>query len=296
MNSYELSRAWFNFSFDNPHKIKPHHSAIYFFAIEHCNRLGWKKVFGFPTSMVLDAIGMKSYGSYKKYLDELVDFGFIKVHEYSKNQYSANIIELTLNVKALDKAHDKALDKALIKHGAKQRESTEQSTSESIDSINKQLTNKQLNKRTIKPINNTLLSKIKISDVPELELEYFQIAKAFQDLFIKNLKEKNTPSKNQENAKYRNYVDPIRLMMKNDGITKEQITIVFQYLNSSRCENGDFSWKTNILSTSKLREKFTQLLLKSQLKNGKSNQETRTNKEIATAAFNSDTAKQFRFK
>ena len=144
MNSYELSRAWFNFSFDNPHKIKPHHSAIYFFAIEHCNRLGWKKVFGFPTSMVLDAIGMKSYGSYKKYLDELVDFGFIKVHEYSKNQYSANIIELTLNVKALDKAHDKAhdkaLDKALIKHETKQRESTGQS----IDSINKPITSKPI--------------------------------------------------------------------------------------------------------------------------------------------------------
>lgn len=143
MNSYELSRAWFDFSFENPHKIKPYHSAIYFFAIEHCNRLGWKKVFGFPTSMVLDAIGMKSYNSYKKYLDELADFGFIKIHEYSKNQYSSNIIELSFN----DKALDKALDKAFIKHATKQYEST----SESIDSIDKQLNNKQLNNE-IKPL------------------------------------------------------------------------------------------------------------------------------------------------
>ena len=142
MNSYELSRKWFDFSFENPHKIKPYHSAIYFFAIEHCNRLGWKKIFGFPTSMVLEAIGMKSYGSYKKYLNDLVDFGFIKVHEYSKNQYSSNIIELTLNVKALDKA----LDKAFIKHGTKQEESTEQS----IDSIDKPIYNKPINKEQYK--------------------------------------------------------------------------------------------------------------------------------------------------
>jgi hypothetical protein len=133
MNSYELSRSWYDFAFENPSKIKPYHSAIYFFAIEHCNRLGWKKEFGFPTSMVLEAIGMRSYNSYKKYFDELVDFGFIKVHEYSKNQYSANIIELSLN--------NKALDKALQKHSTKQ--------GQSIVSIDKQLTSKQLNNKTI---------------------------------------------------------------------------------------------------------------------------------------------------
>ena len=137
MNSYELSRSWFNFSFENPQKVRPYHTAIYFFAIEHCNRLGWKEVFGFPTSMVLEAIGMKSYSSYKKYLDDLVDFGYIKIHEYSKNQYSSNIIELTFNVKA----HDKALDKALLKHASKQVES--------IGTIIKQLNNKQYNKEQV---------------------------------------------------------------------------------------------------------------------------------------------------
>lgn len=131
MNGYELSRKWFDFSFENPNKIKPIHTAIYFFAIEHCNRLGWKKTFGFPTSMVIEAIGVKSYSSYKKHFDELADFGFIKIIEYSKNQYSSNIIELTLN----DKASDKALDKALQKHSVKQVESTV--------SINKQLNKEQ---------------------------------------------------------------------------------------------------------------------------------------------------------
>ena len=58
MNSYELSRAWFNFCFENPDKVNPNHSAIYFFAIEHCNRLGWKDKFGFPSQMAMEAVAV----------------------------------------------------------------------------------------------------------------------------------------------------------------------------------------------------------------------------------------------
>lgn len=49
MNGYELSRKWFDWCFENPEKINPNHSAMYFFIIEHCNRLGWKDKFGLPT-------------------------------------------------------------------------------------------------------------------------------------------------------------------------------------------------------------------------------------------------------
>lgn len=135
MNSYELSRSWFDFCFENPEKIKPNHTALYFFAIEHCNRLGWKEKFGFPTTMAMEAVGIKSYNTFINTLKDLVDFGFIIMIEKSKNQYSANIIALS----KFNKALDKALDKALIKHGTKQSESTEQS----IDSIDKQETIKQ---------------------------------------------------------------------------------------------------------------------------------------------------------
>ena len=142
MNSYELSRVFFNFSFENPERINPNHIALYFFCIEHCNRLGWKDKFGLPTTMAKEAIGIRSYNTYIKTLHELVDFGFIKMIEKSKNQYSSNIIALSKN----DKTLDNALDKAFIKHASKQSESTQQS----IDSIdkpitNKQITNKQLN-------------------------------------------------------------------------------------------------------------------------------------------------------
>ena len=156
MDIYSLSRNFFNWSFENPDKIKPNHIALYFFCIEHCNRLGWKEKFGLPTTMAKDAIGIRSYNTYKDTLESLVEFGFIKLLESSKNQYSSNIISLVAQSKN-NKALDKALDKALMKHTSKQSESTSESTSESIGSIDIQLynsTNKQINKDT-SIINNT---------------------------------------------------------------------------------------------------------------------------------------------
>lgn len=131
MNSYELSRKWFDWTFENPERINPNHTALYFFIIEHCNRLGWKEKFGLPTTMAKEAIGIRSYNTYINTLNDLVEFGFIKLIEKSKNQYSSNIVALS----NFDKAPDKALDKALVKHTTKQRESN--------SSINKQETNKQ---------------------------------------------------------------------------------------------------------------------------------------------------------
>jgi hypothetical protein len=134
MNGYELSRKWFDWSFENPDRIKPIHSAIYFFAIEHCNRLGWKEKFGLPSQMVMEAIGVKNWRTYSQGLNELIDFGFIKLLEKSSNQYSSNIIAIV----NFTKADTKALDKALQKHGTKQ--------GQSIVSIDKQETknNKQI--------------------------------------------------------------------------------------------------------------------------------------------------------
>ena len=134
MNSYELSRKFWDFAFENPERIKPIHSAIYFFAIEHCNRLGWKEKFGLPSQMVMEAIGVKNWRTYSQGLNELIEFDFIKLLEKSSNQYSSNIIAIV----NFTKADTKALDKALQKHGTKQ--------GLSIVSINKQETknNKQI--------------------------------------------------------------------------------------------------------------------------------------------------------
>jgi len=166
MNSYELSRAWFDFCFENPEKINPNHSAIFFFAIEHCNRLGWKKKFGFPTQMAMDAIGIKKHQTYIKYFNEICDWGFFILIQKSVNQYSANIISLQV---ALPKK-GKALDKAIQTHSAKQTESNGQSTGQSNSSINK-----PYNHITIKP-NNIYKSfahlKITIEEFEKLKEEY----------------------------------------------------------------------------------------------------------------------------
>jgi len=145
LSGYELSRRWFDFCFENPNKIKPIHTAIYFFAVEHCNRLGWKKKFGFPTTMAMEALGIRSYNTYIEAFNELIEFGFIHLIEKSRNQYSSNIIALS----NFDEALDEALDKALMKHNQKQHESTIQSTGESTCSIDK-----QVNHITIKPSNH----------------------------------------------------------------------------------------------------------------------------------------------
>lgn len=143
MNGYELSRKWFDFCFENPEKIKPNHTALYFFIVEHCNRLGWKQKFGLPTTMAKEAIGIRSYNTYINTLNDLVKFEFIELIEKSKNQYSSNIVALSY----FNKAQGKALDKALINHGSKQ--------GESIDSIDKQLTkNKELLQNLLQPSAN----------------------------------------------------------------------------------------------------------------------------------------------
>lgn len=158
MNSYELSRKWFDWSFENPELISPNHSALYFFAIEHCNRLGWRKKFGFPTEMAKDAIGIKSYKTYINTLNDLVSWGFIEMVERSKNQYSANIIALVEFTEALDKA----LDKAMLKHVSKQDESTCQSTDESIVSIDKHINIKPIEQITNN--NNAIANILKSSE------------------------------------------------------------------------------------------------------------------------------------
>lgn len=147
MNGYELSRKWFDWSFENPERINPNHTALYFFIIEHCNRLGWKEKFGLPTTMAKEAIGIRSYNTYINTLNDLVEFGFINLIEKSKNQYSSNIVALS----DFDKAPNKALDKALIKHTTKQ--------GESISSIDKQETNKQI---TIEERKNKFYSSLSL--------------------------------------------------------------------------------------------------------------------------------------
>lgn len=143
MNGYKLSRQWFDFCFDNPEKIRPIHTAIYFFAVEHCNRLGWKEKFGFPTNMAMEAIGIKNWRTYNNAFTDIVDWGFVKLIRKSKNQHSSCVISLCKKYNGTVEASTKSLDKALLKHAQKQSSNTV--------GIDKQLNNEQENN---KPINH----------------------------------------------------------------------------------------------------------------------------------------------
>jgi|DEB0MinimDraft_6_1074348.scaffolds.fasta_scaffold19795_1 hypothetical protein len=94
MNGYDLSRKFVDWAFENPAKIRPIHYAVFFFAIEHCNRLGWKKEFGFPSYMVMEAIGVKKHSTFSDAMKDLEDWGFLSVVHKAKNQYTANVIAL----------------------------------------------------------------------------------------------------------------------------------------------------------------------------------------------------------
>jgi hypothetical protein len=172
LTGYELSRNWFDFCFENTDLITPTHTAVYFFCIEHCNRLGWKNKFGLPTQIAMEAIGVKNWRTYIKAFNDIVDWGFINLIQKSKNQYSSNIIAIVKNTKALSKANTpanteaaivkntKALSKAIQKHSQKQRSS--------IVDINKQL----------KPNNNLNQLKEKLKD---FSLEF--VEKDFEKVF-----------------------------------------------------------------------------------------------------------------
>lgn len=139
MTGYELSRKWFDWCFDNQEKIKPNHTALYFFILEQYNRMGKVEKFGLPTSMAMNALGIKSYNTYINTLNNLVEWGFIKMVTKSLNQYTSNIIALS----NFNKATTKALDKALINHVTKQPLKQR----ESISSINKQDNKEQETKK-----------------------------------------------------------------------------------------------------------------------------------------------------
>lgn len=124
ITGYGATKKWFDWSFQNPELIKPIHGALYLFAIHHCNTLSWKRKFGLPTTYTMEHIGVKSYNTYIKAFNDLVDWGFFIIHQRSKNQFTANIIEVS--------NFDKAQVKATSKHKLKQGESTSESTS-SID-------------------------------------------------------------------------------------------------------------------------------------------------------------------
>jgi len=218
-NGYQLSRAWFDFCFENPELISPSHTAIYFFAIEHCNRLGWKSKFGFPTQMTMDALGIKKHQTYIRYFNDLCEWGFIKLVQRSMNQYSSNIISLQI---ARPK-NGKALDKAFITHAAKQTESTGQSK----DSIDKPITNNHLNQEQI---TSAAIARVWLDDEMEKAWDEW---KAFRKEIKKTLK----PSTEKKQIEFLRARGPDAVAIINQSITNGW-TGLFDLKKQNHVNNG----------------------------------------------------------
>lgn len=124
MNNYELTRRYWDWAIENPDLVKPTHTALFFYIIEKCVRLGWKEKFGLPTDFAKEAIGVKNYKTYIASLDFLAENGFIKMFQKSQNQHTANIVGLVNFTNANGKAHGKASGKASPNHTAKHVQST----------------------------------------------------------------------------------------------------------------------------------------------------------------------------
>lgn len=119
VNLFNIVRNYFNWCFENPDKIKPAHTAIYFYALDMNNRFGWKEKFSFPSLQAMEATSIKSKNTFYKAFNELAEFGFIKIIATSKNQNTANIISISAVIEfesAQYTVNTSALDLANIQH------------------------------------------------------------------------------------------------------------------------------------------------------------------------------------
>ena len=130
--------------------------------------------------MAKDAIGIKSYKTYIKTLNELVDFGFIDLVEKSSNQYTANIVALV----KFTEPHAKALGKAMLNHMPKQV----QSTCQTKDTIDKPITTKPrkpiTRKFNFKKFSDSISSKFEINkDWAEVVFDWLEYKKERRETY-----------------------------------------------------------------------------------------------------------------
>lgn len=142
-NGYVLSRQYHDFAFENPDKATTTHAAIMFWLIELNNRLGWKCKFGVPTINSMEATTIKSYKTFRKCFDDLINWGFVKLHQKATNNHTSNIIELVIFTESNTKSNTNSLTNSIHTHCPTQVQSDYQL---SVD-INKQETNKTKNNK-----------------------------------------------------------------------------------------------------------------------------------------------------
>jgi len=108
---FNYFNSFWNWAHENPEKVNPNNISIYFYFLSIANQLNWRSSFGLSSTQIMNGIGIKSYKTYKKHLDELVGNGLILITKESKNQYQCNQFALVNFTEALTKASPKHLPK-----------------------------------------------------------------------------------------------------------------------------------------------------------------------------------------
>lgn len=170
MNSYILTRKWFDFAFEHP-ECKVYHTALFCWIIELNNRLGWKPQFGLPTHDTMEGLSIGNKNTYLSALRDLAKWGFIEIIKESKNQYQACIIEICRSKS--EPAQQSALDTALIQHSIQQCSGTGSGIDTSIVPIDKPINQETLNQETISIIH----SAAREAEIDEAIKEYFEVPK-----------------------------------------------------------------------------------------------------------------------
>lgn len=142
MNGYQLTRRWFNFTFEHT-EAKAQHTAIYCWLIELNNRLGWKDEFTINTQFTMEGLSIGNKNTYLSALSDLENWGFIKTIRPSVNQNYGRVITLRCydNDTAVHTATTTAMDTALIQQN-------DDNDNGSVPIV------KQVNQETTKPVNH----------------------------------------------------------------------------------------------------------------------------------------------
>lgn len=112
MNGYQLTDAWFEFRFQHPEKVSHAHTELYFYLVYHWNKLSQKEKIGLPSAVTMEATGIRNYKTYRKCVQDLAKFGFIRIVSEAINQHQAMVVAWGKNTKADTEALTEALTKA----------------------------------------------------------------------------------------------------------------------------------------------------------------------------------------
>lgn len=90
MNGYNLAHRFFDWAFSHREDFKPTVSALYFYLIEVCNKLGWKPEFSISAKECMEGMGVSGYNTVIETInDELKNICQI---EHSRHRGKANFL------------------------------------------------------------------------------------------------------------------------------------------------------------------------------------------------------------